>query len=500
MSWLSSRAAQLGAAAFFCFVAAVGGCSSSESTGTEASTFCGASRAAVASCASSTTDCDTTLTNQCGKLDAVLNRTLLESSRDCLESGICGASSCLTRGQSTMRALTAHTTLANDYCSSCAPGNTSCATQFYARRGNAPGAVVLPYSESVAAAVEEHYKPLGPSDRVPSDPISVAVALADKLDTLVGFWAIDEKPTGSKDPYALRRAALGVIRLVVENAVRLPIYKLPEYRVIAPDTDPSATLFKRDVKISDIDHIDFGAMIENVANDYFEEIQKEDLELALNFVQRRIEIDDFQQAVDESVRSRHRVERLETSLGLIKPHEDLLSFFHDRLKVMLRDQGARHDLVDAVLGEGASANDDLLLITRRVAALGRFLDTEDGRNLLAGYKRAANILKAEEKKDGEGAFAAAPELQLIAEAGLIEEKALAVALAQATPKAEAAVAAEDYEGAMAALAEIRPAVDAFFDRVTVNDPDPALRANRLKLLNQLRQATRAVADFDRIAG
>ncbi|MCO5092378.1 glycine--tRNA ligase subunit beta [Bosea sp. (in: a-proteobacteria)] len=298
---------------------------------------------------------------------------------------------------------------------------------------------------SVAAAIEEHYKPLGPSDRVPADPVSVAVALADKLDTLVGFWAIDEKPTGSKDPYALRRAALGVIRLVVENGVRLPLTRVVK-------------------------------------------------------------------------------------------DADLLSFFHDRLKVMLRDQGARHDLVDAVLGdpsplggEGGSASaladegmqgadgphpsasqtpfpprgegrDDLLLITRRVAALGRFLDTEDGKNLLAGYRRAANILKAEEKKDGEGAFSAAPDLHLIAEAGLIEEKALAVALAQATPKAEAAVAAEDYEGAMAALAELRPAVDAFFDKVTVNDPDPALRANRLKLLDQLRQATRAVADFDRIAG
>jgi glycyl-tRNA synthetase beta chain len=264
-------------------------------------------------------------------------------------------------------------------------------------------------SPSVAAAIEEHYKPLGPSDRVPSDPVSVAVALADKLDTLVGFWAIDEKPTGSKDPYALRRAALGVIRLVVENGVRLPLARF------ATDAD-------------------------------------------------------------------------------------LLSFFHDRLKVMLRDQGARHDLVDAVLGEGASGNDDLLLITRRVAALGRFLETEDGKSLLAGYKRAANILKAEEKKDGEGAFAAAADLQLIAAAGLIEEKALAVALAQATPKAEAAIAAEDYEGAMAALAELRPAVDAFFDKVTVNDSDPALRANRLKLLNQLREATRAVADFGRIAG
>jgi glycyl-tRNA synthetase beta chain len=245
--------------------------------------------------------------------------------------------------------------------------------------------------------------------RADGDPVSVAVALADKLDTLVGFWAIDEKPTGSKDPYALRRAALGVIRLAVENGVRLELSR-----------------FAKD--------------------------------------------------------------------------GDLLSFFHDRLKVMLRDQGARHDLVDAVLGEGASANDDLLLITRRVAALGRFLETEDGKNLLAGYRRAANILKAEEKKDGEGAFAGKADLQLIADAGLIEEKALAVALAQATPKAEAAIAAEDYEGAMAALAELRPAVDAFFDKVTVNDPDPALRANRLKLLNQLREATRAVADFSRIAG
>ena len=338
---------------------------------------------------------------------------------------------------------------------------------------------------SVAAAVEEHYKPLGPSDRVPSDPVSVAVALADKLDTLVGFWLIEEKPTGSKDPYALRRAALGVIRLVVENKASLSL---------------CAKLFE---------HIGRMPLIMEMTS-------------TLDGATARVLGNAGERPVIVA---------------------DLLSFFHDRLKVMLRDQGARHDLVDAVLvgapsplaGEGGSAsaltdegsrdvsgeggatphpnplpqgergqagasNDDLLLITRRVAALGRFLDTEDGKNLLAGYKRAANILKAEEKKDGEGAFADAPDLHLIADAGLIEEKALAVALAQATPKAEAAVAAEDYEGAMAALAEIRPAVDAFFEKVTVNDPDPALRANRLKLLNQLRQATRAVADFDRIAG
>lgn len=312
---------------------------------------------------------------------------------------------------------------------------------------------------SVAAAIEEHYKPLGPSDRVPSDPVSVAVALADKLDTLVGFWAIDEKPTGSKDPYALRRAALGVIRLVVENGVRLGLRDAFALRVLGRCVTDEERRY--------------------LARGYFEEYPsgRETIDIVRNVPTLGVEFP-----------------------RLVEGESNLLSFFHDRLKVMLRDQGARHDLVDAVLGEGASANDDLLLITRRVAALGRFLETEDGKSLLAGYKRAANILKAEEKKDGEGAFAGAPELQLIADAGLIEEKALAVALAQATPKAEAAIAAEDYEGAMAALAELRPAVDAFFDKVTVNDPDPALRANRLRLLNQLREATRAVADFSRIAG
>ena len=311
---------------------------------------------------------------------------------------------------------------------------------------------------SVAAAIEEHYKPLGPSDRVPTDPVSVAVALADKLDTLVGFWAIDEKPTGSKDPYALRRAALGVIRLVVENGVRLGL--------ITAAWNPFVRIARQSYG-QDADLLD------------------ELLDSPLT------------QAGDGSISNGVAENAARQARELLS---DLLSFFHDRLKVMLRDQGARHDLVDAVLGEGASANDDLLLITRRVAALGRFLDTEDGRNLLAGYKRAANILRAEEKKDGEGAFAGAPDLQLIAEAGGIEEKALAVALDKATQAARTAVAAEDYEGAMAALAELRPAVDAFFDKVTVNDPDPAQRANRLKLLNQLRQATRAVADFDRIAG
>lgn len=324
---------------------------------------------------------------------------------------------------------------------------------------------------SVCAAIEEHYKPLGPSDRVPTDPVSVAVALADKLDTLVGFWAIDEKPTGSKDPYALRRAALGVIRLVVENGHRLPLldYLAKPFARSARDE-----LFAQFIRAK-------GA-VEPAAQLAPIDSRAAVAELAKLFRDRQID-------EAEAISNLMMLQAL-----------DLLSFFHDRLEVMLRDQGARHDLVDAVLGEGTSGSDDLLLITRRVAALGRFLETEDGKSLLAGYKRAANILKAEEKKDGEGAFAGAADLGLIAQAGLIEEKGLAVALAQATPKAESAVAAEDYEGAMAALADLRPAVDAFFDTVTVNDPDPALRANRLRLLNQLREATRAVADFGRIAG
>jgi glycyl-tRNA synthetase beta chain len=270
---------------------------------------------------------------------------------------------------------------------------------------------------SVAAAVEEHYKPLGPGDRVPTDPVSVAVALADKIDTLVGFWAIDEKPTGSKDPYALRRAALGVIRLVLENNIRLALVGFMRTALPAGANAQLPT--------------------------------------------------------------------------------DLLSFFADRLKVYLRDQGARHDLIDAVFA--LEGQDDLLMIVRRVEALGRFLDTDDGRNLLAGYKRAANILRIEEKKDGRR-YDAEPDLALINAAGQIEEKALVVALSQARPEAEAAVAAEDFEGAMRALSRLRAPLDAFFDKVTVNAEDAGLRANRLALLNAIREATRAVADFSRIEG
>jgi glycyl-tRNA synthetase beta chain len=303
---------------------------------------------------------------------------------------------------------------------------------------------------SVAAAIEEHYKPLGPSDRVPTDPVSVAVALADKIDTLVGFWAIDEKPTGSKDPYALRRAALGVIRLINENDLRLRLIKILNSHSLRLDKTFEELAHERGRK------------------------QGGDYMVARAFTSKRWA------GVD-----------VRTNIV------DLLSFFADRLKVYLRDQGARHDLIDAVFA--LEGQDDLLMIVRRVEALGRFLDTEDGRNLLAGYRRAANILRIEEKKDGRS-YDEAPDLEIVNDQGQIEEKALAVVLHGARQEAAAAVEAEDFEGAMRALSRLRQPVDAFFEKVTVNASDPALRANRLRLLNSIREATRTVADFSRIEG
>ena len=270
---------------------------------------------------------------------------------------------------------------------------------------------------SIAVACEEHYKPQGPADRVPTDPISVAVALADKLDTLIGFWAIDEKPTGSKDPYALRRAALGVIRLIAENDLRLSLLKIA-----------TSALAGLSVKAAEAQ----------------------------------------------------------------KLPSDLLAFFADRLKVQLREQGARHDLVDAVFALGGQ--DDLLMIVRRVEALGKFLETDDGKNLLAGTKRASNILSIEEKKD-KRTFDGAPDAALYS---LVEEKALAQAIGEVKAEASAAVAREDFAVAMSAMAKLRPPVDAFFDKVRVNDDDARVRENRLKLLNEIRSATRAVADFSKI--
>ena len=289
---------------------------------------------------------------------------------------------------------------------------------------------------SVAAACEEHYKPQGPTDRVPTDPVSVVVALADKLDTLVGFWAINEKPTGSKDPYALRRAALGVIRLIVDNGIRIKLVA-PLYKHLSPVRESMAKAHGGAVDTSGVGASWKGEEVDQLC-------------------------------------------------------VDLLDFFADRLKVQLREQGARHDLVDAVFALGGQ--DDLLMIVRRVEALGKFLESDDGKNLLAGTKRASNILAIEEKKD-KRTFDGTPDVALYS---LTEEKALAKAIGEVRTEASAAVAKEDFAAAMSAMAKLRPPVDAFFDKVRVNDEDAKVRENRLKLLNEIRSATRAVADFSKI--
>ncbi|MFT4278768.1 MAG: glycine--tRNA ligase subunit beta [Rhodopseudomonas sp.] len=330
---------------------------------------------------------------------------------------------------------------------------------------------------SVAAACEEHYKPQGPADRVPTDPVSIAVALADKLDTLVGFWAIDEKPTGSKDPYALRRAALGVIRLILENSLRLNLLPVLRRR-------NSLFVFKDWMKSENVEKIMALANDEGLTEDVFP--------IVVAVYQKKLGA--FRQwdpySSSEVVRDQEKHDELRSIVS--SRCIDLLSFFADRLKVQLRDQGARHDLVDAVFA--LEGQDDILMIVRRVEALAAFLATDDGKNLLAGTKRAANILRIEEKKDGR-AFDGAPDAALYAQD---EEKALAAAIDRAKSDAGAAVAKEDFAAAMTAMAGLRPAVDAFFDKVTVNADDKAVRENRLKLLNEIRAATRAVADFSKI--
>ncbi|WP_299173378.1 glycine--tRNA ligase subunit beta [uncultured Brevundimonas sp.] len=299
------------------------------------------------------------------------------------------------------------------------------------------------HSDAVANAVRDHYKPQGPADTVPTAPVTVAVALADKLDTLVGFFAIDEKPTGSKDPFALRRAALGVIRLVLENGVRAPLF-------------------------------------DSIRRAYLK-VQGDNLRSG--------------RALGEQVDAQGN-RRLGEKLDLVSSEataRGLLAFFADRLTVLLRDQGQRHDLVAAVFALG---DDDLVRIVRRVEALAAFLATDDGANLLAGYKRASNILRAEEKKG--------PLPTGMVRTGLPNqpepETVLAFAVGAARTAVETALETEDFAAAMTALAALRAPVDAFFDGVLVNSDVPEERDNRLKLLGQVRDVMGQVADFGQIAG
>ncbi|MEI9423041.1 glycine--tRNA ligase subunit beta [Mesorhizobium sp. Cs1299R1N1] len=341
---------------------------------------------------------------------------------------------------------------------------------------------------SVAAAAEEHYKPQGPSDYVPSDPVSVAVALADKLDTLVGFWAIDEKPTGSKDPYALRRSALGVVRVILENKLKLSLG-------IAIAAAVSSALAAYEQKGEGAVSRGVVAMLDSRIRDY-KGASRLLLEAGLisNLLKgglAKASSESFGSADQErEFFDSQRLMELEASLSPLIA--DLLSFFHDRLKVYLRDQGARHDLIDAVI---TPQSDDLLQIVRRVEALGSFLDTEDGKNLLAGTKRAANILAAEEKK--KTAVAETVEPALFRQDA---EKSLFAAVNQAEKQAGEAIQNQDFSAAMLALSVLREPVDSFFEHVLVNDEDLSVRANRLALLARIRTATGQVADFSKIAG
>ncbi|WP_234853671.1 glycine--tRNA ligase subunit beta [Paracoccus everestensis] len=342
--------------------------------------------------------------------------------------------------------------------------------RYYARAAGEP--------DAVADAARDHYSPLGPSDEVPTAPVSVAVALADKMDTLAGFWAIDGKPTGSKDPYALRRAALGVIRLLTSSMHRanlLPLLKIAVERqpdlplleaTLATDVEARAEIAQR---LSDPSYT--GTILTGT---------REELEAQLN-------------KLDADIASFSRVVEKYRALCSGAP-SDLLSFLHDRLKIYLRDQGIRHDIIDAVLAQ--PGNDDLVLVVNRATALNAMMQTEDGKNLTQGLKRAGNILAQAEEKDGvEYSFGADVKF-----AETDQERALFAALDTAEPAIKAAIKAEDFPAAMTAIAALRAPIDAFFEAVQVNTDHQIVRRNRLNLLHRIRAAGQQIADFTKVEG
>ena len=335
-------------------------------------------------------------------------------------------------------------------------------------------------SDAVAAAAQEHYSPLGPSDDVPTAPVSVAVALADKLDTLTGFWAIDEKPTGSKDPFALRRSALGVIRLVLENDAKLSMF---------------GTLMARIADHLDYDENDFVVLnqIIELLNAGAEARSNEAELVALLSEQSQIAIKEKAAGMLESARAQSG--KIASTLSSSKTKSiDLLTFFHDRLKVFLKDQGIRHDIIDACIA--MPGNDDLTLLVKRAQALSATLKTDDGENLLQGFKRANNILTQAETKDGvEYSYGADIKF---AEADA--EKALFRALDAADELIKPAMEAQDFNAAMAAMASLRAPIDAFFTDVQVNADSEIIRRNRLNLLSRIRVICLSVADLSKIEG
>jgi glycyl-tRNA synthetase beta chain len=332
--------------------------------------------------------------------------------------------------------------------------------RYYAAEAGEPAAV--------ADAARDHWRPKGESDGVPGEPVSVAVALADKIDTLTGFWAIDEKPTGSKDPFALRRAALGVIRLVLGNGVRMPLVGNIPLRIVAHlgRARSAETVKSAVVAWNELDQIGLGSMGR----------------------------DAFMKSWENALIKDGTAEADNLIAEVAAKSSDLLSFFHDRLKVYLRDQGIRHDVIDACLV--LPGNDDLTLLVKRAEALAAVLKTEDGANLIQGFKRANNILSQAEAKDGvEYSFGADPKF-----AESDEERALFAALDAAEAKITPAMGSEDFPAAMAAMAALRGPIDAFFTAVQINTENEVVRRNRLNLLHRIRAICSGVADLSRIEG
>ncbi len=344
---------------------------------------------------------------------------------------------------------------------------------------------------SVAIAIEEHYKPQGPSDSVPTDPVAVSVALAEKLDLLAGFWAIDEKPTGSKDPYALRRAALGVIRIVLENDLRISLQKVLLKAHVEREVQRFSTFMNCNHAKCFVSNVSQSGESFSGNGQAFEEVVERFDGTKDEFIWE-VDVYDFDGGPPYAELGDNS-EPIKV-MKCLDYSEDLLSFFGDRLKVHLKDEGARHDLIDAVFA--LDRQDDLLMVVKRVEALGSFVSSDDGANLLAGYKRAVNILKAEEKKDGVP-MTGRPHSDHFQEQAEID---LAAAIDAARAEAAEAVAGENFEGAMEALSKLRAPVDRFFEDILVNAEEPALRMNRLQLLAEIRDATHVVADFSRVAG
>ena len=349
-------------------------------------------------------------------------------------------------------------------------------------------------SDAVAAVAREHYQPLGPSDDVPTAPLSVAVALADKIETLTGFWAIDEKPTGSKDPFALRRAALGVIRLVLEGAHTLHLIDAMDGS-FEGRRQPELNRLKDCISSQILNDFERGKEVSNEISEFVGEDASESIGTINSALSSKPAIKERHiRDAAEKIAELYRRQRsgIDWRAIFVPARDDLLTFLHDRLKVYLRDRGIRHDVIDACLAMPNA--DDLTLLVNRARALSGFLATDDGENLIQGFKRAHNILRQAEDNDGvEYSYGADPKL-----AETDEEKALFVALDTAEAAIAPAMKAEDFSAAMSALAGLRSPIDAFFETVQVNADSAILRRNRLNLLHRISAACLAVADLTRI--